>query len=110
MIEHLQAIDAVQAELGIEFVHIVPVSAESGTNLNELADLIIAELPQGPAYYPDGEITDEPDETLIAELIREAALEGYAMSCRTRSSSPSRRCDCARDVRRTARCSISSPT
>ncbi|TDT33872.1 GTPase Era [Naumannella halotolerans] len=76
MIEHLQAIDAVQAELGIEFVHIVPVSAESGTNLNELADLIIAELPQGPAYYPDGEITDEPDETLIAELIREAALEG----------------------------------
>ena len=33
-------------------------------------------LPAGPMYYPDGEITDEPTETLIAELIREAALEG----------------------------------
>jgi len=33
-------------------------------------------LPAGPALYPDGEITDEPEETLVAELIREAALEG----------------------------------
>ncbi|NLE97157.1 MAG: KH domain-containing protein, partial [Propionibacterium sp.] len=33
-------------------------------------------LPEGPKYYPDGEITDEPEETLVAELIREAALEG----------------------------------
>ena len=32
--------------------------------------------PAGPALYPDGEITDEPEETLVAELIREAALEG----------------------------------
>ncbi|AWY96009.1 GTPase Era [Propionibacterium freudenreichii] len=32
-------------------------------------------MPPGPDYYPDGEITDEPDETLVAELIREAALE-----------------------------------
>ena len=32
-------------------------------------------MPEGPAYYPDGEITDEPTETLVAELIREAALE-----------------------------------
>jgi GTP-binding protein Era len=33
-------------------------------------------LPEGPSLYPDGEITDEPEETLVAELIREAALEG----------------------------------
>ena len=33
-------------------------------------------LPEGPPLYPDGEITDEPEETLVAELIREAALEG----------------------------------
>jgi GTP-binding protein Era len=33
-------------------------------------------LPEGPALYLDGEITDEPTETMIAELIREAALEG----------------------------------
>jgi GTP-binding protein Era len=33
-------------------------------------------LPEGPPLYPDGEITDEPEETLVSELIREAALEG----------------------------------
>ena len=33
-------------------------------------------MPEGPAFYPDGELTDEPEETLMAELIREAALEG----------------------------------
>ncbi|MGZ5378726.1 MAG: GTPase Era, partial [Mycobacterium sp.] len=33
-------------------------------------------LPPGPAFYPDGELTDEPEEVLMAELIREAALEG----------------------------------
>lgn len=76
MIEHLSAIDALQAELGLTFAHIVPVSATDGNNLDRLADLIIDELPAGPAYYPDGEITDEPSETLVAELIREAALEG----------------------------------
>ena len=40
-----------------------------------VADVLIAQLPEGPAYYPDGEVTDEPTETMIAELIREAALE-----------------------------------
>ena len=41
-----------------------------------LADTLVGLLPEGPALYPDGEITDEPEETLVAELIREAALEG----------------------------------
>ena len=41
-----------------------------------LADLLVSLLPEGPQLYPDGEITDEPTETLVAELIREAALEG----------------------------------
>lgn len=55
---------------------IVPVSATSGTQLDVLIDVLVAQLPVGPAFYPDGELTDEPEETLIAELIREAALEG----------------------------------
>jgi GTP-binding protein Era len=33
-------------------------------------------LPEGPTLYPEGDLTDEPEETLVAELIREAALEG----------------------------------
>ena len=41
-----------------------------------LIDVLAASLPTGPAYYPDGELTDEPEEILMAELIREAALEG----------------------------------
>ncbi|MDT5017230.1 MAG: GTPase [Mycobacterium sp.] len=55
---------------------IVPVSATTGENLDVLTDVLAAKLPPGPAFYPDGELTDEPEETLIAELIREAALEG----------------------------------
>ena len=41
-----------------------------------LADLLVARLPEGPVLYPDGELTDEPEQVLIGELIREAALEG----------------------------------
>ncbi|MGE2834967.1 GTPase Era [Mycobacterium sp. SMC-4] len=55
---------------------IVPVSATSGAQLDVLTDLLAAQLPPGPAFYPDGELTDEPEEVLMAELIREAALEG----------------------------------
>jgi GTP-binding protein Era len=55
---------------------IVPVSATTGENLDVLTDVLAAQLPPGPAFYPDGELTDEPEEVLMAELIREAALEG----------------------------------
>lgn len=41
-----------------------------------LSDLLIKQLPEGPQLYPDGELTDEPETTLVAEMIREAALEG----------------------------------
>lgn len=55
---------------------IVPVSATTGEQLDVLTDVLAARLPPGPAFYPDGELTDEPEEVLMAELIREAALEG----------------------------------
>jgi GTP-binding protein Era len=55
---------------------IVPVSATAGEQLDVLTDVLAGKLPPGPAFYPDGELTDEPEETLMAELIREAALEG----------------------------------
>jgi GTPase len=55
---------------------LVPVSATTGENLDVLIDVLAAQLPAGPAFYPDGELTDEPEEVLMAELIREAALEG----------------------------------
>jgi len=55
---------------------IVPVSAVTGEQIDVLIDVLAAALPPGPAYYPDGELTDEPEEILMAEFIREAALEG----------------------------------
>lgn len=55
---------------------IVPVSAATGEQIDVLIDVLAAQLPPGPAFYPDGELTDEPEEVLMAEFIREAALEG----------------------------------
>ena len=54
---------------------IVPVSAVAGEQIDLLINVLAAALPAGPPYYPDGELTDEPEEILMAEFIREAALE-----------------------------------
>jgi GTP-binding protein Era len=64
------------SELAGPDTEIVPVSATTGEQLDVLTDVLVAQLPPGPAFYPDGELTDEPEEVLMAELIREAALEG----------------------------------
>ena len=64
------------SELAGPDTEIVPASATTGENLDVLTDVLADQLPPGPAFYPDGELTDEPEEVLMAELIREAALEG----------------------------------
>jgi GTP-binding protein Era len=63
------------AELG-DWADIVPVSALGDFQLDVLADVLVSHLPPGRPLYPDGELTDEPEQLLVAELIREAALEG----------------------------------
>ncbi|MBE1502408.1 GTP-binding protein Era [Amycolatopsis lexingtonensis] len=60
----------------MEFAELVPVSAVDGFQVDTLAKLLVERLPEGPQLYPGGELTDEPEQTLVAELIREAALEG----------------------------------
>jgi GTP-binding protein Era len=74
--EHLLAIDRLGQETGTDWAEIVPVSAKAGDQVHLLADLLVARLPEGPPLYPDGELTDAPEEAIVAELIREAALEG----------------------------------
>jgi len=74
--EHLLAIAELGRETGTDWAEIVPVSALSGDQVGLLADLLVARLPEGPPLYPDGELSDAPEEAIVAELIREAALEG----------------------------------
>jgi GTPase len=58
------------------FAAVVPVSAVKGTQLDTLVEVMTGYLPPSPRLYPADMITDEPEQVLIAELIREAALEG----------------------------------
>lgn len=74
--EHLLKIASLEEELGIRWEAIIPVSALTDDQVDVVASELIRLLPEGPQYFPDGEVTDEPTETRIAELIREAALEG----------------------------------
>ncbi|MDK7139774.1 GTPase Era [Corynebacterium simulans] len=55
---------------------VIPVSSKEGVQLDELVQVIVDQLPEGPKFYPDDHITDEEQEKRIAELIREAALSG----------------------------------
>lgn len=74
--DHLLSIQQAGADYGLQWQEIIPVSAVANDQVDLLADLLIDTLPEGPALYPGGQLTDEPEETLIAEIIRESALEG----------------------------------
>ncbi len=67
---------AVDEFAGEHAAAIVPVSATTGEQVDVLIDVLVEQLEPGPAFYPDGELTDEPEEVLRAEQIREAALAG----------------------------------
>ncbi|MFC3299234.1 GTPase Era [Arthrobacter agilis] len=70
------------AKLGTEvagpdgWADIVPVSAADGFQVGTVADVFSRHMPESPVLYPDGELTDEPEAVMVAELVREAALEG----------------------------------
>nr|WP_238783511.1 GTPase Era [Streptomyces monomycini] len=91
--EQLLAVDQLGRELGIEWAEIIPVSAaesegagrspsdrgDGGRGAGQVqlvADLLVPMLPESPPLYPEGDLTDEPEQVMVAELIREAALEG----------------------------------
>ena len=59
-----------------DWADVVPVSSVKDVQIDVLTDVLIKHLPTGPALYPEGAVTDEPEDVMIAELIREAALEG----------------------------------
>jgi GTPase len=59
-----------------DFAEVVPVSAVSGYQVETLVDVMTQYLPESPRLYPDDMLTDEPEQVMVAELVREAALEG----------------------------------
>ncbi|MGA0082722.1 MAG: GTPase Era [Candidatus Nanopelagicales bacterium] len=73
--ERLVELDKLAKELNFEWQEIIPISSQTGENLEKLRELIIKYLPIGPELYPQEVITDESIETMISEYIREAALE-----------------------------------
>ncbi len=57
-----------------DFAEIVPVSARSGSNADELINVVMKYLPYGPQFYDEDTVTDQPERQIVAELIREKAL------------------------------------
>jgi GTP-binding protein Era len=74
--EHLVDVVELGRTTGVEWAEVVPVSAVAGDQVDLLTDLLVRQMPEGPQLYPDDDLSDEPEEHLASELIREAALEG----------------------------------
>ena len=73
--EQLVAVEELGRRAGVDWAHLVPVSAATGVQVKLLAELLGELVPESPPLYPRGELTDEPEQQLVAELIREAALQ-----------------------------------
>lgn len=58
----------------MDFQEIIPISAVKGTNVERLLEVVKAYLPEGPQYYPEDMVTDQPERAIIGELIREKVL------------------------------------
>jgi GTPase len=74
--ERLAEVAALAEEVGLVWAEVVPVSATARDNVDLLVDRFIAHLPEGPVLFPDGEDEATTLEIAVAELIREAALDG----------------------------------
>ncbi len=74
--EHLAQVAQLGEQIGVAWAEVVPVSARTGSQVELLVERLIAHLPEGPVLFPDGEDEAETDELTVAELIREAALDG----------------------------------
>jgi GTP-binding protein Era len=76
LLAQLAEVGQLAVDSGFEWSHVVPLSATADDQVGLLTDLLFGLLPEGAPYFPDGQATDEPDDIRVAEIIREAALEG----------------------------------
>jgi GTP-binding protein Era len=58
----------------LDFAEYFPISAKTGEGVEELVEAIVGRLPEGPQYYPEETVTDQPDDVWVAELVREQLL------------------------------------
>jgi len=68
----LPLIDSFSKQFG--FAEIIPLSARTGENLDRLRTVMVGYLPNGPQYYPEDVVTDQPQDLILAELVREKVL------------------------------------
>ncbi|MDY6796481.1 MAG: GTPase Era [Actinomycetota bacterium] len=78
-IDRLSA-DQVEAQVTVagnlgDFENVIPLSAKTGENVHALIEAVVELIPEGPKYYPDDMLTDQPATFIVAELIREKALQ-----------------------------------
>ena len=71
--EKLLGLIASFADLGYDAI--IPISAKTGDGLDDLTKQLATHLPEGPKYFPDDMMTDQPERLICAELIREKALQ-----------------------------------
>ena len=74
MVDEVKLMATIQSFSAEKYDAIVPISARTGKNMAELRKLIVSFLPQGPKYFPDDMMTDQPERLICAEIIREKAL------------------------------------
>ena len=74
IVDEAKLMATIQSFSAEKYDAIVPVSARTGKNMAELRKLIVSFLPQGPKYFPDDMMTDQPERLICAEIIREKAL------------------------------------
>ncbi|MBO0474982.1 GTPase Era [Enterococcus ureasiticus] len=58
----------------MEFAEVVPISATEGNNVDRLMDVLVDQMPEGPQYFPDDQVTDHPEYFIVSELVREKVL------------------------------------
>ena len=74
IVDEAKLMATIQSFSAEKYDAIVPISARTGKNMEELRRLIVSFLPQGPKYFPDDMMTDQPERVICAEIIREKAL------------------------------------
>ncbi len=74
IVEEAKLMATIQSFSAEKYDAIVPISAKTGKNMQELRKLIVSFLPEGPKYFPDDMMTDQPERLICAEIIREKAL------------------------------------